>query len=101
MVFDLVNQVARNEYDVSSTNFYAFYFGDGEVFHDDAEQILEIIDNDMLPIFNRVGVTEVKPSGMSQLVSILEEQFQSDLIVRLSRLKDSAKIKKVICELFR
>ena len=32
MVFDLVSQVARNEYEINTTNFYAFYFGDGEVF---------------------------------------------------------------------
>lgn len=101
MVFDLVTQVARNEYDINSTNFYAFYFGDGEVFHDDAEQILQIIDTDMAPFFNRIGVTEVKPSGMSQLVTILEEQFQGDDIVRLARMQDSSKMKKVICNLFR
>lgn len=101
MVFDMVNQVARNEYEVNSTNFYAFYFGDGEVFHDDAEEIMRLLDEDMLPYFNRIGITEVKPSGMSQLVSILEERFDNDEIVRLTQLKDSSKIKKVICDIFR
>jgi uncharacterized sporulation protein YeaH/YhbH (DUF444 family) len=101
MVFDMVSQVARNEYEINSTNFYAFYFGDGEVFHDDAEEIMHLLETEMLPFFNRIGVTEVKPSGMSQLVSILEERFESDEIVRLTQLKDASKIKKVICDIFR
>ena len=101
MVFDLVSQVARNEYEISTTNFYAFYFGDGEVFHDDAEHILSLIETEMLPFFNRVAVTEVKPSGMSQLNSILEERFESDEIVRLSSMSDSSDIKQVIRDIFR
>ncbi len=100
-VFDLVSQVARNEYEINTTNFFAFYFGDGEVFHDDAEEIMDLIELSMLPFFSRIGVTEVKPSGMSQLVSILEERFEHDSIVRLTQLKDSSKVKKVICDLFR
>lgn len=101
IVFDLVSQVARNEYEINTTNFYAFYFGDGEVFHDDAEEIMSILDEEMVPYFSRIGVTEVKPSGMSQLNSILEERFDADEIVRLTELMDSSKIKKVICDLFR
>ena len=100
MVFDLVSQVARNEYEINTTNFYAFYFGDGEVFHDDAEEILNLIEHEMLPFFNRVGVTEVKPSGMSQLINILEERFHDDNIVRLASMSDSTDIKNVICDIF-
>ena len=55
----------------------------------------------MLPFFNRVAVTEVKPSGMSQLNSILEERFESDEIVRLSSMSDSSDIKQVIRDIFR
>ncbi|MBI5444028.1 MAG: DUF444 family protein, partial [Deltaproteobacteria bacterium] len=65
IVFDLVSQIAFNEYDVPSTNFYAFYFGDGEVFEDDAQEIVGILNNSMRPMFNRVGVVEVKPSRYS------------------------------------
>ncbi len=100
MVFDLVSQVARNEYEISTTNFYAFYFGDGEVFHDDAEEILRIVESDMLPFFSRVGVTEVKPSGMSQLISTLEDRFEADQVVRLATMSDTSDIKNVICDLF-
>ena len=101
IVFDLVSQVARNEYDINSTNFYAFYFGDGEVFLDDAEEILNLLEYEMVPFFNRIGITEVKPSGMSQLINILEERFEADEVVRLTTMKDSSKIKKVICDIFR
>ena len=44
IVFDLVSQVAFNEYDVDSTNFYGFYFGDGELFNDDALTIGTILN---------------------------------------------------------
>ena len=43
IVFELVSQIAFNEYDTTSTNFYGFYFGDGEVFEDDAKKIVEIL----------------------------------------------------------
>jgi len=101
VVFDLVSQVARNEYEINSTNFYAFYFGDGEIFHDDAEEIIEIISSSMLPFFSRIGICEVKPSGMSQMVNILEERFEGHPIVRLTKLREPAKIKNVICDIFR
>ncbi|MEO0445458.1 MAG: DUF444 family protein [Verrucomicrobiota bacterium] len=101
MVFELVNQIARNEYDPETTNFYGFYFGDGEVFHDDAEDILTLIHNEMAPLFNRIGVVEVKPSGISQLNEKLELSFEEDPVVRLSTLNQASDIKHVIRDLFR
>ncbi len=100
VVFDLVSQVARNEYDVSSTNFYGFYFGDGEVFQEDADEISNLLEKVMAPIFNRVGVVEVKPSGISQLNERLELRFEEDPIVRLTSMSDSSDIKHVIRDLF-
>lgn len=99
-VFELVSQVARNEYDVSATNFYGFYFGDGEVFQEDADEISTILDKEMAPIFNRVGIVEVKPSGISQLNERLELRFEEDPIVRLTSMSDSSDIKHVIRDLF-
>jgi len=101
IVFELVNQVARNEYDPETTNFYGFYFGDGEVFHDDAEEILTLLESEMAPCFSRVGVVEVKPSGISQLNEMLEPTFEDDPIVRLTSLSHSGDIKHVIRDLFR
>ncbi len=100
VVFDLVSQVARNEYDISSTNFYGFYFGDGEVFQEDADEISSLLDKEMAPIFNRVGVVEVKPSGISQLNERLELRFEEDPVVRLTSMSDSSDIKHVIRDLF-
>ncbi len=99
-VFELVNQIARNEYQVSTTNFYAFYFGDGEVFQDDAEKILEILEKDMAPVFNRIGIVEVQSSDMSRLNEVLEPEFGMDSIVRLSSIHDSSDVKHVIRDLF-
>ena len=50
-VFDLVSQIAFNEYDLSSTNFYAFYFGDGELFEEDTDKISCIKCQSSLAIF--------------------------------------------------
>ena len=48
--------IATNEYDPASTNFYGFYFGDGELFDDDAKEIVKILEDHLRPIFNRIGV---------------------------------------------
>lgn len=101
IVFELVNQIARNEYDPESTNFYAFYFGDGEVFHDDAEEILGLLESEMAPCFNRIGVVEVKPSGISQMNEMLETAFEEDPVVRLTSISNPGDIKHVIRDLFR
>ena len=101
MVFDLVGQVARNEYEIQTTNYYAFYFGDGEVFQDDAEEIAQLIDKEMVPIFSRVGVVEVKPSGMSRLNDTSEPRFEDDVVVRTTTMNDSSDVKHVIRDLFR
>jgi len=99
-VFDLVAKTAINEYDVSSTNFYAFYFGDGELFSSDGADCAEIIERDMLPIFNRVGVTEVKPSSISNLVRTLKETVTNDRL-RVNKIDGKNDIIPCIKNLFK
>jgi uncharacterized sporulation protein YeaH/YhbH (DUF444 family) len=100
-VFELVQSVAMSEYDPSSTNFYGFYFGDGELFDDDPAQITSIIGDQMRPYFNRVGVVEVMPSSYSNLVKKLKSRFANDSIVRLSEFQNQEQIIPVIKNLFR
>lgn len=100
IVFDLVSQVAFNEYDTTSTNFYAFYFGDGELFADDAKQIVDIINNHMVGMFNRVGVIEVQPSRASHLITQLSTRFARDEVVRLGEIKHRKDTIEVIRSLF-
>lgn len=100
IVFDLVSQVAFNEYDVPSTNFYGFYFGDGEVFESDAGEIVEILGNSMRPMFNRVGIVEVKPSRYSYLNREVEKAWASDRVVRLAEIREKRQTVDVIKSLF-
>lgn len=99
-VFELVHQVATNEYDPQSTNYYAFYFGDGEIFEDDAARILEVIQNQLRPLFNRIGVVEVKPSRFSQLKRRIGERYDRDVVVKLGELNQKSATIEVIKALF-
>jgi uncharacterized protein len=86
IVFDLIYQIAFNEYDINSTNFYGFYFGDGEVFGSDSTDIAGILKDSIVPAFNRVGILEVLPSQWSKLVLELSKDFVKNKIVRLSKI---------------
>lgn len=86
IVFDLIYQIAFNEYDISSTNFYAFYFGDGEVFGSDSKDIAAILKESIVPVFNRVGVMEVLPSQWSKLILDLSKDFTKNHVVRLGKI---------------
>ena len=99
IVFDLVHQITVNEYDTGSTNFYGFYFGDGELFADDAKQIVEHLEA-MRPIFNRIGVVEVQPSRSSHLNAKVSARFKNDRVVRIDELKHNKETINVIKTLF-
>ncbi len=99
-VFELVGQVAFNEYDVPSTNFYAFYFGDGEVFEEDAKEVVAVIGESIRPLFNRVGIVEVQPSRFSHLNRAVDRAWPKDPVVRLAELKDRKQTVAVIQTLF-
>ncbi len=99
-VFDLVFQIAFNEYDTATTNYYAFYFGDGELFDDDARQILETLEALMRPLFNRVGIVEVQPGRLSLLNRQVATRFNRDPIIRLSEINDKQETVDVIKILF-
>ncbi|MBI5014398.1 MAG: DUF444 family protein [Deltaproteobacteria bacterium] len=99
-VFDLVSQVAFNEYDVPSTNFYGFYFGDGEIFEGDAEEIVTILRQTLRPMFNCVGLVEVKPSRFSYLNREVEKVWTSDKVIRLAEMRDKRATVEVIKTLF-
>ena len=99
-VFDLVTQVATNEYDPEQTNFYAFYFGDGEVFDDDADDIVEILCTQMHGVFSRVGVVEVKPSSFSKLSKAITKHCEHDSVIKLAQLRERSAITDVIRVLF-
>jgi len=100
IAFDLVSKIALNEYDPGSTNFYGFYFGDGELFADDARDIVKIIEHQIRPIFNRFGVTEVQPSRSSHLNSQVKTRFYRDKKIRLAELNYQKDMLDVIKSLF-
>ena len=97
----MVSSIALSEYDPNSTNFYGFYFGDGELFEDDPKEILGIISDRLRPYFNRIGVVEVLPSSYSNLIKKLKARYANDPIVRLSEIKKSEQIVQVIKNLFK
>ncbi len=99
-VFELVFQVAFNEYDTSTTNFYAFYFGDGELFDDDARKILETLESSLRPLFNRIGIVEVQPGRLSLLNRQVATRFHRDPVIRLSEINDKSETIDVIRALF-
>lgn len=100
MVFDLIYQTAFNEYDISTTNFYGFYFGDGEVFGSDSQDIAQILKKSIKPVFNRVGIVEVLPSQWSKLHTDLEEDFAADKIVKICRILSNSQTIEIIKTLF-
>lgn len=99
-IFDLVFQIAFNEYDTATTNYYAFYFGDGELFDDDARHILETLEEAMRPLFNRIGIVEVQPGRLSLLNRQVATRFNRDPIIRLSEINDKQETVDVIKILF-
>lgn len=99
-VFDLVSSIATSEYDPGSTNFYGFYFGDGELFDDDPTEIASIIGDRMRPYFNRIGVVEVMPSSYSNLIKKLLSRYGNDPVVRLTEFHKANQIIPVIKSLF-
>lgn len=99
-VFDLVFQIAFNEYDTATTNYYAFYFGDGELFDDDARHILETLEDSMRPLFNRIGIVEVQPGRLSLLNRQVATRFNHDPVIRLSEINDKQETVDVIISLF-
>lgn len=100
VAFDLVSQVAANEYDVGCTNFYGFYFGDGEIFEADAKKIVRLLGNEMRPMFNRVGIVEVQPSEFSYLWREVKKSFKKDRVIRAGRIHKRKETIDVIKELF-
>jgi len=103
--FELCNTIALNEYNPSNTNFYLFYFGDGEVFESDADSIRDIIEDDGLRLYSRIGITEVMPSrGMSWgsclADTIMPVEKANPSIVRVSKLYKKEKIFVTIKRLF-
>ncbi len=101
IVFDLIYQIAFNEYDINSTNFYGFYFGDGEVFGSDSKDIGQILREAIVPVFNRIGILEVLPSQWSKLIIDLSKDFAKDKIVRLSKIHRKSDTINAIKLLFR
>jgi len=99
-VFDLIHRISFNEYDVQTTNMYAFYFGDGELFGDDARKIGYIIDNNLRQIYSRIGLVEVKPSSLSQIKRELGEKYTEDEIVRICEIQEKSNTIPVIKDLF-
>lgn len=100
LVFDLVSRIAFNEYDPVSTNYYGFYVGDGELFGNDAKDIVDILRDQMRPVFNRLALVEVKPSNASCLNSEVSKVFNSDRIIRTCSLKSKAETVRVIKRMF-
>jgi uncharacterized sporulation protein YeaH/YhbH (DUF444 family) len=100
VAFELVSAIATDEYDPASTNYYAFYFGDGELFGDDSEKIAEIINNDFAPLFNTVGVCELKPSSISNLKNKLEQMVDSP-ILRTAIMNTNKDVVPTIKQLFK
>ena len=55
----LINKQFKNRFPPNLWNIYVFYFTDGENWGDDNRKFCEIIDQQMRPIVNFVGITQV------------------------------------------
>jgi uncharacterized sporulation protein YeaH/YhbH (DUF444 family) len=99
IVFELVSQIAFNEYDTNSTNFYAFYFGDGEVFEDDAKRIVRSRKPDAGELQpRRRGGGQAQPVQLPQ--PEIKRQFEKDDVVRMGTLRQRTETVEVIKSLF-
>ncbi len=99
-VFDLVANVAFNDYDPATTNFYGFYVGDGELFGNDAKEITKILQQRLHSMFNRLALVEVQPGSMSCLNSEVAKAFGTDRVIRTTVLKAKQHIVQVIKQMF-
>ena len=100
--FDMVYNTAINEYPVDMTNFYLFYFGDGELFADDPKNISEIILNNYANCFSRVGICEIKPSSFSSLNNIKDDfDDNKNNIAKFVSIHNTNQIVETIKELFK
>ena len=61
---------------------------------------MTIVEEQMVPIFNRLGVVEVQPSRSSHLNTKISNRFRRDKIVRLGELKHKKDTIEVIKKLF-
>lgn len=98
--FEIVSQIALSEYDPISTNYYAFYFGDGEIFDDDSKEVLKLLEDPFKTWFNRVGVVEVLPSRISSLNKIAGAKFSKDPVLKFTNIQQKEQMLSVIQTLF-
>ena len=64
------------------------------------KDIIDIIENDMRPYFNRIGLVEVIPSNISNLIKNARSKDPNDTIVRLADIKNKTQTVEVIKKLF-
>jgi uncharacterized sporulation protein YeaH/YhbH (DUF444 family) len=99
--FKLVDQISTDEYDFKKTNLYLFYFGDGELFGEDTNDICKIVQDELLNKFNRIGFVELIPSNnWSNLISSIIKQEFPMRNVRYSKVYSNKEIIKTIINLF-
>ena len=98
-VFELINEISINEYNPIATNMYTFYFGDGELFSSDIENIEKMLWT-MSKNMNRIAITEVLPSSYSRMIKDLEG-YVHDEIKLIKAKKDKGDIIKNIKKMFK
>ena len=99
--FRQVCEIATTEYDPNTTNIYVFYFGDGELFGDDANDIAELLIENA-KYFSRIGIVEVLPQ-FSCLYDTINEKVScgKGSIVAIAKHKESKDIIDTIKILFK
>ncbi len=99
-VFELVSQIALSEYDTHATNFYGFYFGDGEVFEEDQKEVGRVLEESIVPFFNRIAITLLLPSRMSILNQLLKAKYPNSPTLRFAEITHKNQIVDTIKTLF-
>jgi uncharacterized sporulation protein YeaH/YhbH (DUF444 family) len=99
-VFKMVSRIALSEYDPRATNFYGFYFGDGEVFEEDQKEVKHVLEESMRPFFNRIGITLLLPSRMSILNQLSKSKSPNDPVLRFAEITHKNQIIDTIKILF-
>ena len=70
------------------------------MFETDAKKIVSVIEGEIRPNFNRLGIVEVQPSKFSYLSREVKKQYDKDRVVRLGRIHQRSQTIDVIKTLF-
>lgn len=87
--YRLCKEIIDRDYPPGDWNIYLFHFSDGDNWHGDTDECLELMRNYLVPWSNQFGYGQVESQyGSGKLMNDLEEAFKDDQRVVLSEIED-------------